>query len=239
MKKIILLLIVLFITQSSFPQKIILHRNSGGDQTYQLSSVDSITFLPFTCGDEIRYEGQTYHTVLIGTQCWMKENLNVGTMIQSSSDQLNNSIIEKYCYNNDTANCSLYGGYYQWDEAMQYITTAGVRGICPEGWHIPTYNEFQILQSTVSNNGNALKREDQGTGGGVGTNTSGFSALLVGYRYIDAAFNAFNDNAFLYSSTQGNSTEGWYLYLNSFDATIGYFPNNRLYGMSIRCLKDY
>lgn len=62
----------------------------------------------------------------------MKENLNVGTMIQSSSDQSNNSIIEKYCYNNDTANCSMYGGFYQWDEAMQYVATAGARGICPE-----------------------------------------------------------------------------------------------------------
>jgi uncharacterized protein (TIGR02145 family) len=238
MKKIILLLIVLFITQSAFSQKIILHRNVGGDQIYQLSSVDSITFLPFACGDEIRYEGQTYHTVLIGTQCWMKENLNVGTMIQSSSNQLNNSIIEKYCYNNDTANCSLYGGYYQWDEAMQYITSVGAQGLCPVGWHIPALNELQALATSVNGNGNELKREDQGTGGGVGINTSGFSALLVGYRYVDAAFNAFNDNAFFYSSTQENSTEAWYLYLTSDNTTIGYFPNNRLYGMTIRCLKD-
>ena len=234
----ILSIIILFSAQLIFSQKITLHRNTGGNQTFQLSSVDSISFSPFSCGDEIRFEGQTYHTVQIDTQCWMKENLNVGTMILSSSDQLNNSILEKYCYNNDTANCSMYGGFYQWDEAMQYITTAGVRGICPEGWHIPALNELQILASSVSGDGNALKREDQGTGGGLGTNTSDFSALLVGYRYIDAAFNAFNDNAFLYSSTQESSTEAWYLYLASNNSAIGYFPNNKLYGMTIRCLKD-
>jgi len=238
MKNIIITLLVIFIIDAAYSQKIILHRNSGGDQTFQLSSVDSISFLPFACGDEIRYEGQTYHTVLIGTQCWMKENLNVGTMIQSSSDQLNNSILEKYCYNNDTSNCSMYGGFYQWDEAMQYVTTLGIRGICPEGWHIPTQSEFQVLASSVSGDGNALKRQDQGTGGGLGTNTSGFSALLVGYRYTDASFYAFNDNAFLYSSSPGSSTEAYYMYLESNTSTIGYYPNNRLYGMNIRCVKD-
>ena len=183
MKIFILLLIVLFITQSAFSQKIILHRNSGGDQTYQLSSVDSIRFLPFTCGDEIRYEGQTYHTVLIGTQCWMKENLNVGTMISGSSNQANNSIIEKYCYNNDQNNCTTYGGLYQWQEAMQYVTNQGARGICPEGWHIPSQNDHQILKTTVINDGNTLKEIGQGNG----TNTSGFSALLTGARYMDGA----------------------------------------------------
>lgn len=238
MKKIVLCFLILLTTQFLVAQKIILHRNAGGDQTFQLSSIDSISFSPFACGDEIRYERQTYHTVLIGTQCWMKENLNAGSMIQSSLDQTDNSILEKYCYNNDTANCSVYGGYYQWNEAMQYVTTQGTKGICPDGWHIPTLNELQLLEASVENNGNALKREDQGIGGGVGTNTSGFSALLVGYRYINAAFNAFTDNAFIYSSTQGSSTEAWYLYLSNDISYIGYFPNNRLYGMTIRCLKD-
>lgn len=238
MKKYIVLLILLLNCQSIFAQKIILHRNSGGDQIFQLSSIDSISFLPFTCGDEIRYEGQTYHTLLIGTQCWMKENLNVGTMIQSSSDHLNNSIKEKYCYNNDIANCTVNGGYYQWNEAMQYVITEGAQGLCPDGWHIPTIIELQVLASSVSGNGNALKREDQGIGAGMGTNTTGFSALLTGYRYTNAAFNAFNDSGFLYSSTQDNTTEAWYLYLVNDSPSIGYYPNNKLYGMNIRCLKN-
>ena len=96
--------------------------------------------------------------------------------------QANNGILEKYCHNNDTANCETYGGLYQWPEAMQYGTTPGVQGICPPGWHIPTYAELQTLSATVGGDGSALKRQDQGSGGGQGTNESGFSALLAGYR---------------------------------------------------------
>src|ERR1035438_4575700 len=70
----------------------------------------------------VTYAGKTYNTVHIGSQCWLKENLDVGTRINGSNDQKNNGIIEKYCYNDDTANCTKYGGLYQWDEVMQYAT---------------------------------------------------------------------------------------------------------------------
>lgn len=59
------------------------------------------------------YEGQVYNTVQIGDQCWMHENLNTGTMIQSSVDQLNVEIVEKYCFDNNANNCDNYGGMYQ------------------------------------------------------------------------------------------------------------------------------
>ena len=68
----------------------------------------------------------------------MAQNLNVGTKISGSSEQINNGIIEKYCYYNDENNCNVYGALYQWDEAMRYSTTEGVKGICPSGWHLPT-----------------------------------------------------------------------------------------------------
>ena len=68
----------------------------------------------------VYYAGQTYHTVQIGSQCWLVENINAGTMINGSQSQKNNGIIEKYCYNNNSANCATYGGLYQWAEAVQY-----------------------------------------------------------------------------------------------------------------------
>jgi uncharacterized protein (TIGR02145 family) len=139
-------------------------------------------------GDQIYYAGKIYNTVTIGSQVWLKENLDVGTMINgtnggtnSDGQQINNGTIEKYCYGNITANCTNYGGLYQWNEAMQYVTTEGTKGICPTGWHIPTEAEFATLATTVSNDENALKAVGQGTAPGAGTNTSGFSALLVGY----------------------------------------------------------
>ena len=77
----------------------------------------------------------------------MRENLDIGTMVTGISDQSNDSIIEKYCYNDDTANCAIYGGLYQWAEMMQYNSNPGSQGICPTGWHIPASAEWDTLVS--------------------------------------------------------------------------------------------
>jgi hypothetical protein len=82
-------------------------------------------------------DGQSYPTVQIGNQCWMAKNLNIGEMMISSytgynhSSVSNNGITEKYCQNNDSSNCLIYGGLYDWDEMMNYTTMEGARGICP------------------------------------------------------------------------------------------------------------
>ncbi len=94
-------------------------------------------------------DGQTYNTVLIGDQCWMAENLNIGERIDATTQMGNNSIIEKYCYDNDPAKCNDYGGLYQWDEMMQYATSQGAQGICMTGWRLPTDNEWKALEGTV------------------------------------------------------------------------------------------
>jgi len=236
MKNIILCLIILFSSELLFSQKIILHRNSGGNQILYSSSIDSITFLPFACGDEIRYEGKTYSTILIGTQCWMKDNLDVGTMISGSLTQTNNSALEKYCYNNDPSNCATYGGLYQWNEAMQWVTTEA-KGICPTGWHIPTLAEFQTLTTTVGNDGNALKAIGQGSGSGAGTNTSGYSALLAGDRSINGYF--YNlDYGYFWSSTEFSASTAYFLYLYYSDSVIYLVVDSKDYGFSVRCLKD-
>jgi uncharacterized protein (TIGR02145 family) len=233
MKNIILCLIILFSGELLFSQKILLYRNSGGNQVLYSSSIDSITFLPFACGDEIRYLGKTYHTVPIGTQCWLKENLDVGMMIQGPSQsggkQNNNQIIEKYCYDNDTANCAAYGGLYEWNEAMQYVTTPGARGICPEGWHIPLSAEFQTLITTVGTDGNALLASR--------ANTSGFSLLLSGYVHI--LFETLESHSFNWSSNS-SGVNATYMYVNAYPSTpiLGFYDNWKWYGVSIRCLKD-
>jgi uncharacterized protein (TIGR02145 family) len=187
----------------------------------------------------VLYEGKIYHTVQIGTQCWLKENLNVGIMINSNSDadsMRNNGIIEKYCYDNDTANCTTYGGLYQWNEAMQYVTTVSAQGICPPGWHIPTLAEFQTLKTTINNDGNSLKREDQGSGSGLGTNSSGFSGFLAGTRYIDGYFNYLDEATYFWSST--GSYSKWFLHLGRNDNFITLNLTSGMYGYNIRCIKD-
>jgi uncharacterized protein (TIGR02145 family) len=193
----------------------------------------------WTCGNTIDYEGKTYNTVQIGSQCWLKENLNVGTMIQGSDTSKNNGIIEKYCYNDSTANCDIYGGLYQWNEAMQYITTEGTQGICPSGWHIPTYTEFPILRTTVDSNANSLKAIGQGSGVGAGTNTSGFSALLAGYRYWGGFFYHLGYYAEFWSSAEIDYTRATSMYLNNDSSLIYlYYQGIKENGFSVRCIKD-
>ena len=93
--------------------------------------------------------GQVYHTVQIFSQCWFNENLNVGNMIPGTQEMSNNNVIEKYCYNNKEDSCTKYGGLYRWDELMQYSTTSGIQGICPNGWHVPTVEEWKLLEGAV------------------------------------------------------------------------------------------
>lgn len=186
----------------------------------------------------VTYASKTYNTVQIGTQCWLRENLDVGTMVFGSQNQTNNGTIEKYCYGNDPAKCDTFGGLYQWNEAMQYNTAGGGQGICPPGWHVPTLEEFQTLSATVNGDGNALKAIGQGSLGGVGTNISGFSVLLAGERLDDGSFLQVGYSGLFWSSTQFDATFAQRLYLNNANPNINLYYPRKNYGFSIRCIKD-
>jgi uncharacterized protein (TIGR02145 family) len=186
----------------------------------------------------VDYAGKTYHTVQIGSQCWLKENLNAGTMIHGIDTAKNNGIIEKYCYNNDTANCTTYGGFYQWNEAMQYVTTEKAKGICPTGWHIPTYTEFSTLSTTLSGDGNKLKAIGQGTGSGAGANASGFSALLGGYCSTDGSFGYLGSYTFFWSSTEIPALNATYMRLTGSSSGIDLTYYLKGTGYNVRCLND-
>lgn len=191
----------------------------------------------------VTYGGKTYNTVLIGNQCWLRENLDIGTRINGSQNQTNNNVIEKYCYDDNPVNCSKYGGLYQWNEAMQYSRTEGARGICPPGWHIPKLEEIETLATTLAGDGNALKAVGQGSGSGAGTNTSGFSALLGGNRFQYGAgyegFDELGDEGFFWSSTEYDAGSAGDLSFDSESHWIYIGENaSKAYGYSIRCIKD-
>jgi uncharacterized protein (TIGR02145 family) len=221
--------------------------------TFSVRCVKDTSPPTWSCGDTIvdARDGQVYNTVEIGTQCWMQENLNMGTMIQGTSNQIDNGTIEKYCYDNNTANCDVYGGLYQWDEMMQYVTTPGVKGICPDGWHLPTDAEWctltQYIDPTVSCGVTGWSGTDVGTkmksttgwyGGGNGTNTSGFTALPGGLRYASGFFNDLTLIGSFWSSTEYPSYNAWGRDLNFSYATINRYYDYKTYGFSVRCIKD-
>lgn len=187
----------------------------------------------------VTYSGITYNTVQIGNQCWLRENLNIGIMIQGTSQQNNNGIIEKYCYNNHQPNCDAFGGIYLCGEALAYESTSGARGICPQNWHIPTHSEFIVLSSTVGGRSNALKEIEQGAGSGTGNNLSGFSSLLAGYRWSDGSFKTGGYSTYYWSSTEQFIAHYYTLYMFSDDSIIYLLGKGvDLYAFSVRCIKD-
>ncbi len=213
----------------------------------------------FLCGDPLRdfRDGQTYNTVQIGNQCWMAQNLNVGTMINGDWNQINNSTIEKYCYDNDTTNCDTYGGLYQWDEMMQYVTTPGAQGICPSGWHLPTDSEFITLemylgmsQSVVNNlhwrgtdegsklAGNEPLWFDGNLTQNANFDTSGFTALPGGYRHTGGAFNILSGGAYISTSSEHLTLYAWNRRLSYGHEQVYRTYYKKVYGFSVRCVRD-
>ncbi|MBN2172994.1 MAG: T9SS type A sorting domain-containing protein [Bacteroidales bacterium] len=101
----------------------------------------------------VDYEGQIYNTIQIYSQCWFKENLNVGEMIPATQSQTNNNIIEKYCPVDGEYYCNNFAGaLYQWDEMMNYAYEPQGQGICPDGWHIPTDTDWKVLEGAADSN---------------------------------------------------------------------------------------
>ena len=222
-----------------YPQEMVVQKTDGTNIFLDMNTVKMINFIiPCPGTPTVDYAGKIYNTVLIGDQCWLKENLDVGTMINGLNNQTNNGIVEKYCYNNALDSCVKYGGFYQWNEAMQYVTTQGAKGICPTGWHIPTLSEFQTLAAAVNNDGNSLKAIEQGTEGGAGTNTNGFSALLAGYRRTIPDFISFGLYVFFWSTNEYNAANAYRLRLSYIDSNINMVYFDKGAGFSIRCIKD-
>ncbi|MCD4680629.1 MAG: FG-GAP-like repeat-containing protein, partial [Bacteroidales bacterium] len=203
----------------------------------------------------VTYEGQVYNTVLIGDQCWLKENLNVGTMINGNQNMSNDELIEKYCYGDDPSNCDTYGGLYQWNEMMQYVTTEGAQGICPDGWHLPTDEEWKQLEGEVDSlygypdpewDGTGSRGYDAGlnlkstsgwTNNGNGTNLYGFTLLPGGYRHDNGSFSTIDFSTYIWSSNESNSDDAlsrnvW------FEDYIARYSSYKKYGFSVRCMKD-
>jgi uncharacterized protein (TIGR02145 family) len=211
---------------------------------------------PFACPGmpTVTYEGQVYNTIQIFSQCWLKENLNAGTMIDGNSPQTNNDTIEKYCYDNDLDNCTEYGGLYQWGEAMGWASQSGGQGICPPGWHVPTDDEWKVLEGAVDSQygigdpewddtgwrgldaGMNLKTTSGWNSNGNGTDQFGFSALPGGFRSPD--FIGVGNQCHWWSSTEHLDIKVWTRQLRNDYSEVERDNTAKTNGYSVRCLKD-
>ena len=205
-------------------------------------------------------DNQVYKTVTIGTQTWMAENLNYRYVgIKYTEGTSHESDSTSWCYENKASNCDKYGRLYTWsavmDSAAQFSVNAGPqcgygetctpnsphRGICPEGWHVPTNEEYSTLYTYIggsSTAGSLLKSTSGWYNSGNGTDKYGFSVLLASDRSYFGNFGHEGDIAYLWSASEYNSSGAWsQLFLYEYGCAnqdhVGKYN-----GLSLRCLKD-
>ena len=213
------------------------------------------TNIPCPGTPTVTYGGQVYHTIQIFSQCWLKENLNIGTMIPGTQEMSNNSVIEKYCFINSSDSCQKYGGLYSWWEMMQYVQEEGTQGICPPGWHIPSDNEWKILEGSTDSqsgigsvtwdlwglrgfdSGENLKNDTGWRYGGNGTNLYDFSGLEGGMKW--GSSNWFNPGrGYWWSSTESNNSGAWHRILDYSNSGVRRNNDDNSFALSVRCIKD-
>jgi uncharacterized protein (TIGR02145 family) len=191
-------------------------------------------------------DGNTYSTVVIGTQTWMAENLRTtkyrdGSSIPVVTDSTSwKSLSTGACcnYKNSASNGAVYGLLYNW------LAVNDSRKIAPAGWHVPTDNEFSILVNYLGGAdlaGESLK--ETGTlhwesPNPYASNQSGFTALPAGYRNVAAEYLQLKLNTYFWSSTPNTSTAAQYLGIDQGTTTIYRNGWNVKAGLSVRCIKD-
>jgi len=202
------------------------------------------------------YDGNTYGSVIIGTQEWMTSNLEVthysnGTAIPLVTDNTawanlgDNNTDKAYCWynNNATTNKDLYGALYTYAAATNGNNSGtNVQGVCPTGWHLPSDAEWTTLTNAmggVSIAGVKLKATS-GWFYGNGTDNIGFAALPAGFRqHSDGLFQNFSgDGVTIWlSSTESSASNAWMRWI--YDTDNVSIPNYRKsYGVSVRCVRD-
>lgn len=203
------------------------------------------TILYYTKGNGVTdVEGNQYPTIIINGKEWMQKNLNVskyrnGDPIKKITD-VNTGMEGNWgYYNNDSANGNTYGKLYNW------YAINDARGLAPQGWHIPSKQEWVDLRTFIGSGDSAIKMKETGRIHWLNNhlayelNSSGFTALPGGnISYQNAGFSNINYASFWWSSTSSSSSDIWYALIGSNDFMEMNENGNRNGSNSVRCVKD-
>jgi len=163
-------------------------------------------------------DGQVYKTITIGNKIWMSENLN---FLAKGS----------WCYDNKDENCDKYGRMYDWQTIMSGSKDENTQGICPEGWHVSTFQEWQSVLEEYK------KTKDLLTGG-----VSGFDMSFAGCRFPNGKFEFENLAATYWTSTVDADNDKYvytfYAYSDKTNKPLISYSTNKTYGQYLRCVKD-
>ena len=202
-------------------------------------------------------DGRTYKYVTIGKQVWMAENL---AYLPSVSPPSEGSGIEPYYYvcgyqgsgvsaAKATDNYKTYGVLYNWPAAMAGNASSdrnpsGVKGVCPQGWHLPSDGEWTELTDYLGGEGVAgSKLKEVGTThwsspNTAATNETGFTALPGGYRLSYGAFGDVGLGGAWWSSTEGDPCNAWGRFMGYGGSGVYRGSTSKDNGFSVRCLRD-
>ena len=200
-------------------------------------------------------DGNVYNTVLIGSQCWMKENLKTTTYrngtpipnITGGYDWWHATTGAYVWYDNDISWKDIYGAIYNWKAIID------ANGLCPQGWHVPGDNEWKTLEMFLGMSQSDADKVgwDRGTDEGQqlksitgwfsnnGTDEVGFTALPGGWRYDSGGFYNMSYFGRWWSSTAASSTHAWYRALKNVSIHVNRDNYYKEGGNSVRCIRDY
>lgn len=195
--------------------------------------IDSVRLNDYILTD---VDGNTYSMVTIGSQIWMKENLRV-THAPDSTD------ITSYVYQNNSEYEDTYGRLYSWTTAMNGSTEKEAQGICPCGWHIPSDEEYKLLEIELGMTRTEADLSNTWRGKNVGTKlmaggSSGFEARLSGRANSSSSFSLMGRMEYYWTSDEYGS-KAWRRCLDINADDVGRwntFPKS--YAFSIRCIKN-
>ena len=191
-------------------------------------------------------DNNSYKTVVIGKQTWMAENLRVTKLNDSTplNYEKNNLLWNKnttsaYCnYNNADNPTKEYGCLYNW-----YAVNTGK--LCPKGYHVPSKSDWVVLNTFLNDSMAALKLKEAGWNhwgytvhAGTATNSSSFTALPGGERTVLGLYDSQGLYGWWWSSTETSYSGATAIEMNYIDSAMIIQPLSKVYGFSVRCIKD-
>ena len=195
-----------------------------------------------------RRDGSTYRSIVLGSHCWLRDNLDLGTMIESTAPGSlahDDGAVEKYCWDDDPGWCDgsagmREGGFYEWTEVIQDDPgdqpIQPFKGICPAGFHVPSSDEWDVMVREYEDECGCVVGRDLAAGG-----ASGFDALLTGYRCtltggFRPAMMSPDYRAYFWTSDTTTSGEAWLWEIST--GLVRTFDFDWSLGLSVRCIGD-
>lgn len=224
--------------------------SDSGSSSSKKSSGDGNLIVTDECGGEFTdpRDGQSYKTVKIGSRCWFAENLNYAD--ETAVPNMKNN---HFCPSGKTENCEKFGRLYNWSTAIdsaavfkkqevicsntnQCFAEEPIQGLCPDGWRMSSMDDWFNLMSELKNNFYSLQQTGY-TEWGSATNSSGFSAVPVGFMQAGAYDNVGTQAGF-WTTSQSTTYAQWagFVVISSDEIVPGEGDKSN-YAFAVRCLK--